>query len=172
MQNPYAMLGVQANATVEQIRAAYHALVKRCHPDSMSDEQARQAAQAALVELNLAYAEAMRRANMKASGHVVIHNAKEKARKLYEAGQADAALRMLNKSPDRDADWFALQGQILLRKGEAEAAHACFRSAVRMAPEETQYRELALSAAVQMRKRKTLRGRMGGWARGIVSRMM
>lgn len=174
MQNPYAILGVNAGAEVDEIRAAYHARVKRCHPDGMQDEQAQQDAQAELVALNLAYAEAMRQANFRRSNHVTIVNAKAQAERLIGRGQFDGALRMLNKSPDRDAAWFALQGRALLGKGDAEAAHACFRSAVRMEPEYGPYRALALEAAVQMRnksKRKAIRSRMGGWARALVSRM-
>ena len=172
MQNPYLTLGVASNASTEQIRAAYHELVKRCHPDGVREEAARQAAQEALVQLNLAYEEAMKRATFRETNNVVIHDAKLMAKKLFEQGRIDSALRMLNKTPDRDADWFALHGSILLKKGEPEAAHACFRTAVRMEPENTGYRELALSAGVQMRKQKTLRGRMGGWAKGFVNRML
>lgn len=171
MQNPFVLLGVENSASTEQIRAAYHKRVKLCHPDSKQDELARQSAQDSLIQLNLAYAEAMRQANFRESSNVVITDAKVKAAKLMERGQYDGALRMLNKAADRDAEWFSLQGNILLKKGEAEAAHACFRTAVRMEPEKTQYREFALNAAVQMRKQKTFRGRMSGWARTIASRM-
>lgn len=172
MQNPYTVLGLEVGATVEQVRAAYHALVKRCHPDRMRDEAAQQAAQESLVQLNLAYAEAMRQANFRRANNVVIPDAKKVAERLLEQGHVDAALRMLNKAPDRDAEWFDLQGVILLKKGEAEAAHACFRTAVRLEPDNTRHRELALDAGVAMRRKKTWRGRMSGWAKGIVGRML
>lgn len=172
VQNPYAMLGIAADASAEQIRSAYHALVKRCHPDSIQEPAARDEAQSALVQLNLAYAEAMRRANLRTSSNVVVRNAMHTARQLFERGQLDGALRMLNKAPERDAEWFVLQGDILLKKGEADAAHACFRSAVRMDPDNLQHRERALAAAVQMKKGKTLRGRVNGWAKGVASRVL
>lgn len=171
-QSPHAILGVSTDATSEQIREAYHALVKRFHPDRMQDEAAREAAQNTLVKINVAYGEAMRQASFRASHNVVVHDAKQSARRLYEQGRLDSAMRMLHKAADRDADWFALQGSILLKRGEAEAAHGCFRSAVRMDPDNRQYRQMALDAAVQMRKRKSLRGRMGGWAKGIVGKML
>lgn len=172
MQNPYTVLGLEPGATVEQVRAAYHALVKRCHPDRIHDEAAKQAAQESLVQLNLVYAEAMRQASFRKAHHVTVTDAKKVAEKLLEQGHPDAALRMLNKAPDRDAEWFDLQGMILLKKGEPEAAHACFRTAVRLEPDNIRHRELALNAGVAMRRQKTLRGRMSGWAKSIVGRML
>lgn len=172
MQNPYMTLGVDRSATIDQIREAYHTRVKRCHPDGMQDDAAKEEAQESLVQLNLAYAEVMRQASFRKSHSVVVADAKKTALRLMEHGQVDSALRILNKAADRDAEWFAIQGMILLKKGEAAAAHACFRTAVRLEPENMDYRKLALDAGVRMRKRKTLKGRMGGWARGLVGRML
>lgn len=172
MQNPYIILGLSSSASEEQIRAAYHERVKRCHPDCVQGTAAQERAQDALVKLNLAYAEAIRRASFRSVNAVGIHDAKKMAKRLLDEGRVDSALRMLNKAAERDAEWFDLQGTILLKKGEPEAAHACFRTAVRMEPENNVHREHALSAGVQMRKQKTLRGRMSGWAKAIVGKMM
>lgn len=171
MQNPFAMLGLDPTASEEQVRAAYHERVKRCHPDCVQGADAQERAQAKLVQLNLAYAEAIKRVSHRAAGAVGIQDAKKMARRLMEEGRIDSALRMLNKAQDRDAEWFDLQGSILLKKGEVEAAHACFRTAVRLEPDNNRHRELALNAGVLMRKQKTLKGRMTGWARTIVSKM-
>lgn len=168
MENPFVVLGVRQDATGEEIRAAYHRGVKRCHPDAVQDESRRKEAQEALVRLNLAYAEAMRLVSSRQTGSVVIPDAAQVAGKLYEQGLYDGALRVLNKALTRDAAWYHLQGSILLKKNEAEAAHSCFRTAVRMDPNNALYRQCALNAAVRMRKQKTLRGRMACWARGLV----
>jgi Uncharacterized protein conserved in bacteria len=172
MQNPFIALGVANDASAEQVRAAYHARVKRCHPDCIQDLAAQLVAKTEMVQLNLAYKEALRQATQRRERNIVMPDAKHVAKKLYAQGQLDGALRTLNKSLDRDAEWFALQGSILLKKGDAEAAHAAFRMAVRLKPENTHYRELALSAGVRMRKQKTLRGRVGIWAKDVVNRML
>ncbi|MCL1965462.1 MAG: DnaJ domain-containing protein [Firmicutes bacterium] len=172
MQNPFSTLGIAGDASAEQVRAAYHACVKRCHPDRMQDIAAQLAAKDELVRINLAYKEALRQAMERQDKRIVMPDAKQLAQKLYEQGHLDSALRILNKAPERDADWFALQGSVLLKKGEAEAAHACFRTAVRMCPEDIEYRKLALSAGVEMRKKKNIGNRMGTWARGVVSRVL
>lgn len=172
MQNPYVALGIDTGASQAEIRAAYHEKVKRCHPDRMQDQAQQEAAQEVLTQLNLAYAEAMRRATHRRRSAVGIKDAKQAARRLLEQGKPDSALRMLGRDPDRDAEWFALQGSILLRMGQPDGAHASFRTAVRLDPDSAHYRELALAAGVQMRKQKTLRGRMSGWAKSIVGRML
>lgn len=171
MQSPYVTLGVARNATTEQIRSAYHTLVKRYHPDCMRDEEAKETAQNVLVQINLAYAEAMKMASHR-SGHAVgIGDPKRAAESLLRQGRLESALRMLERAGERDADWFDIKGSVLLRQGDAEAAHACFRTAVRLEPDNVRHRELALDAGVQMRKQKTIKGRVSGWARHLVGRM-
>ena len=172
MQDPFGVLGIASSASVEQVRAAYHACVKRCHPDRMRDKAAQLAAKDELVRLNLAYKEALRQAEERREKRIVMPDAMHVARKLYEQGQLDSALRTLNKAPSRDASWFALQGSILLKKREAEAAHASFRTAVRMCPDNKEYWNMKLDAGVEMRKKKNIRSRMGSWVRGAVNRML
>jgi len=85
-------------------------------------------------------------------------------------GHCDSALRILAKAPDRDSEWYEIQGSVLLKKGEPEAAHTSFRTAVRMEPQNPRYRELALAAGVAMRKQKTLGGKVASWARHVAGR--
>lgn len=166
MQNPFETLGISPDASTEQVRAAYHAKVKRCHPDLTHEAGAAQRAQEALVRVNLAYTEALRLIGEHQGS--IIMDAVQVARKLYEQDHYDGALRMLERAPARDAEWCHLKGTVLMRKGEAEAAHICFRAAVKAEPENAEYRKDALEAAVLMRKQKTIRGRMACWARGLV----
>jgi predicted negative regulator of RcsB-dependent stress response len=170
MQNPFGALGLENDASAQQVRTAYHARVKLCHPDVARDAAHQQQAQAQLTALNLVYAEALRQATHRETHHIAILNPRLVAQKLLDEGHFDSALRALEKSDDRDAAWFVLRGRILLHKNEAEAAHACFRTALRLEPDNAACRELALAAGVAMRKQKTLRGKMSCWARSLVGR--
>lgn len=53
--NPYKVLGVSENATQEEIRAAYLALVKKYHPDKYADNPLKELAGEKLKEINQAY---------------------------------------------------------------------------------------------------------------------
>ncbi len=55
MNNPYKVLGVNENATQEEIRAAYLQLVKKYHPDRYTDPDLKAVANEKLVEINEAY---------------------------------------------------------------------------------------------------------------------
>lgn len=171
MQNPFAALGLENEASVEQVRAAYHARVKLCHPDCMQDAKAKQAAQDALVQLNLTYEEAVRLATQRASCCTVIPDAMHIAKQLHNKGHHEGALHVLSKATVQDDAWYQLQGDILMKMGEVEAAHMSYRTAVRLDPANTAYREKALRAAVRMRKQQTLFGKLGCWARGLSGRM-
>ena len=53
--DPYKVLGVSENATPEEIRAAYLALVKKYHPDRYKDNPLKELANEKLKEINEAY---------------------------------------------------------------------------------------------------------------------
>lgn len=56
-KDPYSVLGLNPGATLEQIKAAYHELAKKYHPDQYSDANARELAEDKMTEINSAYDE-------------------------------------------------------------------------------------------------------------------
>jgi tetratricopeptide (TPR) repeat protein len=160
MPTPFETLGVSPNASAEQLRDAYHALVKLWHPDTISVPAEREQAQKKLTEINLAYEKAIQSAHSE-----TIPDAKRVARSLMERGQSQAALRILNHAESRDAEWFFLQGQLLMLLHNPLAAHDSFRAAIRLDSTNQAYRQAALDAALASRKRATRFGRIRDWAR-------
>ncbi|MDR1599383.1 MAG: DnaJ domain-containing protein [Oscillospiraceae bacterium] len=168
MDNPYATLGVSPTASAAQIRGAYHALVKRYHPDVIVDPAQRETAQVKLVEINLAYEKALRAANSADGGHESMPEAKRVAASLHGRGQHDAALRILARAAERDAEWFGLQGRILLALKQPAGAHESFRAAIRLDPDSHDYRQGALDAAVAARRMGGAKGgRVKDWVRKV-----
>ncbi|HSK68855.1 MAG TPA: J domain-containing protein [Candidatus Limnocylindria bacterium] len=153
MLSAFEQLGVRADASEQDIRAAYHRLVKSCHPDRFLDPEEQQAGQRKLIGINLAYEQAMKIAGSRrtVSSVLPVEQAKSWARKLLERRQFELALTQLSKSEGRDAEWFALQGQALGGMREFISSHQAWRAAVRMEPDNLDYRRGALEAELRLR---------------------
>lgn len=158
------MLGLRATADTEEVRAAYRALVKKCHPDQFLDAEEQKAAQDKLIALNLAYEAALKLAlppKTTTYTHALPQeDAKHLALKMLGQQNPESALRQLMRAEARDADWYNMQGLILMRLKQYESAHQSFREAVRREPDNIEYRRGALDAAVAMKKAATLGGRL------------
>lgn len=168
----FEVLGVNPNADAGAIRQAYRQKVKDCHPDQYQDTAEQKAAQERLIELNLAYEEALKIASQHRVGFNLIsqEEAKHFALRLMEQGNLESALRQLNRADSRDDSWYYLQGNILMGLRQFETAHQSYREAVRRDPENRVYREGALNAALAMKKNQQLAARVHGWVRDALKK--
>ena len=166
--NPFEVLGVKPGSDEQTVRAAYRRLVKSCHPDQFQDAQQQKAAQEQLVRLNLAYEAALKLAPRQAVGFNLIsqEEAKHFARRLVEQGNLESALRQLGRADSKDAEWYCLQGEILMALKQYETAHQSYREAVRRDPDNRLYRQGALDAALAMKKNRPLGAKIADWVRG------
>lgn len=164
------MLGVKGDADAQAVRAAYRQRVKACHPDQFTDPEQQMAAQAQLVRLNLAYEEALKIVSQHRVGFNLIsqEEAKHFARRLVEQGNLESALRQLNRADQKDADWYYMQGEILMGLRQYDTAHQSYREAVRRDPDNRAYRRGALDAAVAMKKNRPLGEKLAGWFRSAL----
>ncbi|MCE5343781.1 MAG: J domain-containing protein [Eubacteriales bacterium] len=153
-KKPFEVLGVSPSAEASQIRAAYRKRVKACHPDQYQDPEKQKAAQEMLIDLNLAYEEALKLFSQRHVGFNLVsqEEAKHFAARLVEQGNLESALRQLNRADSKDAEWFYLQGNILMGLRQYQTAHQSYREAVRREPENNRYRAGALNAAVEDRR--------------------
>lgn len=165
-RNPFEVLGLTAGASVEDVRRAYRQLVKTHHPDKFLNEDERKAAQARMIELNLAYEEALkltanrRSAAANYSRELTVEEAIALADKMLRRDSPESALRQLERTKDRTSDWFAMQGHVLMVLEMYESAHHAYREAVRREPNNNVFRQGALNAAVALKKSRTFQGRI------------
>jgi molecular chaperone DnaJ len=169
-QNPFTVLGIPADSEIRTVRKAYRQRVRECHPDLFQNPEEQKAAQERLVALNLAYEEALRVCGSKRVGFNLIspEEAKHFATKLMEQGNPESALRQLNRADHKDADFFYLQGNILMALEQFETAYQSYREAVRLAPGENSYRRGALDASLAIKRSHTIWYRVGKWVRGLL----
>ncbi len=164
MNNAFEILGLKPWAGPEEIHAAYRALAKQCHPDGVQDPEEKKTAQQRMVQLNLAYEEALRlaspRGRVPVTGEVCGEDAIRMAESMLEKGKPENALRQLLRAEDRDARWHFTQGKVLMRMEQYESAHQSLREAIRRDPENREYRALALDAAVAQRKAQSPLGKV------------
>ena len=168
--NAFKILGLEEDADEQQVRQAYHQQVKSCHPDQFEDGEAQQRAQEKLIQLNLAYEEALRLTAGKQHSpfHTVsAEEAKKIARKLLEQQRYESALLQLSHAETRDDEWYYIHGQLLMGMRQYTTAHQSFREAVRLKPENREYRQGALDAAVAVKKHQKWTYRVAEWAEGL-----
>lgn len=172
MQTAFERLGLRPDADEAAIRSAYRKLVKACHPDSFLDPEEQQAGQRELISINLAYAQCLKTLESRhtPSPALPIAQAKYWAKSLLERKQYGMALFQLGRSEDRDAGWYALQGEALFGLKDYMGAHQAWRAAVRMEPDNLNYRREALEAEMALKRSRTLSGRLAGKARSLFSK--
>ncbi len=149
MKDPYSVLGIDKNASEEQIKNAYRELARKYHPDNYADNPLSDLAGEKMKEINEAYDAIM---NSRRSGSKNRYNADytggnassfPEARSLINQGRLEQAQEVLDGVPPekRNAEWYFLNGTVLYRRGWFDQAYTSFASAVRMEPANPEYRD-------------------------------
>lgn len=158
MQDPYKVLGIDRNATDEEIKSAYRALAKKYHPDNFVNSPIADVAEEKMKEVNEAYQQIQDERQEKSGGgnsygrtqystntgdrsaHAsqYIH-----VRELINAGKTNEANEILDSIPvyDRNAEWNFLKGCIQTQKGWYYEAQQSFDAACAMDPNNTEYQD-------------------------------
>lgn len=147
MKDPYVVLGVNRNASDEEIKNAYRELARKYHPDHYTDNPLSELAQEKMKEINEAYDQIMnsrrhRKGNAGGSAYTGSTNFAD-VRSLISSGKIEEAQELLDGIPPekRDAEWYFLNGTVLYRRGWFDNAYTSFATACRMDPSNPEYRE-------------------------------
>ena len=89
-----------------------------------------------------------------------VDDAVEMAKKLLLQDAPERALGQLMRAQSRNAAWFHTQGQVLMALEQYETAEQSFRCAVKMDPQNIEYRRGAFDAYEEKKRAATLRGRI------------
>ncbi len=157
MSDPYKVLGVSPDATNDEVKKAYRALVKQYHPDNYADNPLADLAAEKMKEINEAYSEIQKmRANGSAGGSSGGSSYQESdrtysssgsgefnsVRQMINNGRLAEAEALLNRTPvsDRNAEWHFLKGVLLYRNGWVQDGRSEIETACRMDPYNNEYR--------------------------------
>jgi len=151
MKDPYQVLGVQREATDDEIKQAYRQLARKYHPDNYSaDNPLAHLANEKMKEINEAYDTICRERENKSSRqgagsgyHYDTASPYYEIRVLVQQrrfGQADAKLMQIPEA-DRTADWHFLKSVVLMQRGYHNDAMRELEIACSMDPSNMEYQQ-------------------------------
>lgn len=154
--NPYEVLGVKEGASEEEIKRAYHELVRKYHPDQFKDNPLSDLAEEKLKEINEAYDMLMRGKKNNSSqssnrqysssysqdyGYGAQQGDYQKVVECINRGDLANAERILDGISTRDAQWYYFKGVIAAQRRRYGVAYDSFQTAVNMDPSNPIYRD-------------------------------
>lgn len=157
MRDPYEVLGVDPNASDDEIKKAYRELARKYHPDNYQDNPLADLAEEKMKEVNEAYdaitkmrsgggssyggyqssyqgQQAYQRSSSSSSVYA-------QARQYINMGNLDGAERLLQGSGDKNGEWYFLMGSIAYRRGWLDEARQDYQIACQMEPNNPEYRQ-------------------------------
>lgn len=156
-KDPYKVLGVDKNATDEEIKKAYRELARKYHPDNYVNTPLSDLADEKMKEINEAYETVQK---MRKQGSAGAGYSAESGNSSYSGGyggifteirtcisernfyEADIRLNSV-ATEERNAEWHYLKGVIFAARGWYFEASKYFDTACRMDPTNAEYRAAA-----------------------------
>ena len=155
MRDPYQVLGVNPNATDDEVKKAYRELAKKYHPDTYVGNPLADLAAEKMKEINEAYDTITKQrasgnrgggSNGYSGSNTYTSNSSGgtlyRVRELLSANRVAEAETILSRVPngERNAEWYFLMGHVMARKNWLGEARKYFEQACRMDPYNAEYR--------------------------------
>lgn len=145
MKDPYIILGVDRNATEDEVKKAYRELARKYHPDNYADNPLSDLAEEKMQEINEAYDKIIDDIRNKGKNRSSYNASGEFAdiRNMISNGRLEEAQELLDGVPiaSRSAEWYFLNGSVQYRRGWFDGAYSSFSTACRLDPNNPEYRE-------------------------------
>ncbi|URZ05378.1 J domain-containing protein [Clostridium felsineum] len=157
MDNPYKILGVNENASQDEIKKAYRELAKKYHPDQYGNNPLKTLAEEKMREINEAYDFLMKNSqnNSYTNSSSGYNNYSDEnvdyasIRNDLNRGDINSAEAKLNRTNLRDAEWFFLMGNVCIRRGYYDNAYNYIQKACNLNPSNPEYTNALQSLRMQ-----------------------
>ena len=143
MRDPYSVLGVDQNASDEEIKKAYRELARKYHPDNYQNNPLADLAEEKMKEINEAY-DAITKSRAGGGGYQQSSGSYSQQRSYGgSANPTFAQIRNLINAGDLQTAerLYFLSGSIAYRKGWLDEAMQNYSMAVQMEPNNMEYRQ-------------------------------
>ena len=169
MNDPYSILGVDPNASDDEIKRAYRELARKYHPDNYQNNPLADLAEEKMKEVNEAY-DAITKARsgggstgggyqggysqsygyqgQYSGGGSSSSTSFAQVRQYINMGNLDGAEQLLRGISSKNGEWYFLMGSIAYRRGWLDEARQNYQIACQMEPGNMEYRQ-ALSMMQQ-----------------------
>lgn len=151
---PYSVLGLNRDASMEQVNAAYRELLRKYDESNYVDNPLADLAAKKRQEINDAYDAIVKmRAEEKKRAEESTAETETKqtntssdpryadVRAAIDSGNIMGAWQMLSAMKERDAEWYYLCGVVSLRRGLYNDAYSFFKTATNKDPLNMEYKE-------------------------------
>ena len=143
MINPYEYLGLNRNATEQQVMDAYRSIAASIQNSTGTDEEKTNR----MNELNEAYDFVLNEIRGTGTYYYNSNSYNQSTSQFYDVrqrinnGRIDDAETILDGIPNnmRSAEWHYLKGMIHQRRGWLNEAYRCYQTACRMDPSNSEY---------------------------------
>lgn len=151
MRDPYEVLGIDRNASRDEIKKAYRELAKKYHPDRYSDNPLNDLAEEKFREVKEAYDTLMNGSNSGFGGGSSYNGSSSyssssssseftSVRSYIQVRRFQEAMRMLNNMSNKSAEWYYLMSICLVSTGYTNQGFEYAKTAVNMEPSNLEYR--------------------------------
>lgn len=160
MKDPYEVLGLSRGASTDDVKSAYRKLAKKYHPDMNENNPLQDLAEEKFKEIQWAYDEIMNgNASGSYSNSYSNNNSSNQGgtgslfdiRQLIQTGRFNEAVRALNNTKIRNAEWNYLMGVCYVNMGSIGQGMQFIQNAVRMDPNNFEYKNF-LSQILNMQQ--------------------
>ena len=148
MTDPYKTLGVNPNASDDEIKKAYRELAKKYHPDNYVNNPLKDLADEKMKEINEAYDKIV---NERKSGYSSSYQSSSntsssfsQVRQFIINANYFEAENILNSTPahSRNAEWNYLKGCIAMKRQYYTQAYSYLQKACMLDPQNMEYRQV------------------------------
>ena len=148
--NPYEILGINPGASQDEIKSAYRKLIKKYHPDQYGDNPLKELAQEKLTKdggSGSYYSNSSSNYNYNTNNtnnnysNSNSFNDFQEVRRMIQSRNFAYAEQRLNSINNRNAEWHYLYGVIMYNKNWFDSALDHINTAVRMDPNNFEYRQ-------------------------------